>query len=295
MPSSDHPTTPMPTGLPEPPSGVGAADLATDSTDPGELRTLLERARERLAFYESFDRIIGENIRRSGELMVETVSLREQAQALAEQSAKDRAAFEATRQADRDHYRAIVQTALDEAASIQPVIDAMVGKLQDVLTRIDNPVAEPVTNAISSISAPSESPAEVEEPTLTEPDASEPVASAPEPSPEIPEPIQTEPEPESVSAEIPAIEEPKASAPRTIQILAHQVPNAKTAIALQKMLRGIDIVTSVDAREFANGELRLAVTATGPLPEDTLTAWLTDNAGELTSSTETVVEVTFND
>lgn len=58
--------------------GVGSSDLATESSDPDELRALLKRARERLSFYEGFDRVIAENIRRSGELMLETLTMREQ-------------------------------------------------------------------------------------------------------------------------------------------------------------------------------------------------------------------------
>lgn len=262
MPAPDHPSTPPPTGLPEPPSGVGSADLATDSTDPQELHALLERARERLAFYESFDRIIGENIRRSGELMVETAALREQARALAEQSTRDRAAFEAIRKADRDRYRALVQSALDEAASARPIIDGMVGKLRDVLARLD----EPDTTAPDMPAAP-------DEPILTEPDAPEP-ATATEPA--------AEPAPE-----------PAPATPRTIQVLAHQVPNAKTAIALQKMLRDLEVVTDVDAREFANGELRLAVVATDVLPQDALDAWVAEHGGKAFHASPAVLEITL--
>ena len=60
--SAPDPTTPdhTPTALPSPVAGAGSADLMTDSNDPEELRSLLERARERLSFYESFDKIIAE-------------------------------------------------------------------------------------------------------------------------------------------------------------------------------------------------------------------------------------------
>jgi len=293
MPSPDPSTIPTSTGLPEPSSGVGTADLTTDSTDPDELRALLERARERLAFYESFDRIIGENIRRSGELMVETVQLREQARALADQSAKDRAAFDAVRRAERDRYRALVQTALDEAASVQPIIGAMVGKLQDALRQIDQE-PEPSTIPEPLSSAVQETPEHDEEPILTEPDAPELADTDQETALAEPTVLVKEEEkagPASSEDAIPEESEPTTS--RTIQVLALGVPNAKTAIALQKMLRGLGAVTSVNAREFANGELRLAVSTTGPLPEEALTAWLADNAGELTSATETVTEVTF--
>lgn len=293
MSSPDHQTNPTPTGLPEPPSGVVSADLATDSIDPGELRALLERAREKLAFYESFDRIVGENLRRSGDLMVENVALREQAHALTAQFARERAEVEAARQADRDHYRTLVQNALDEAASLQPAISAMMGKLQDALRHIGDappaptPLASPPEVAVDREDEP--------EPEADESILTEPVASALAPAEAIP----TEPDVPGDDAtpghDAPPADAPADAGPRTIQVLAHRVPNAKTAIALQKMLRGLGVVSNVDAREFANGELRLAVTASGPLPEDTLANWLGQHAGTVTNTTECVTEVTFGD
>jgi hypothetical protein len=80
-----------------------------------------------------------------------------------------------------------------------------------------------------------------------------------------------------------------------MDVLAHGVPSARIAISLQKMLRGLDVVSSVEAREFADGELRLAVTATDTLPVDALSIWLTDNHGELTSTGDTVTEISFHE
>jgi hypothetical protein len=57
--------------------GARSEDLETTSTDLSELHTLLARARERLSFYEGFDRIIAENVRRSGELMLESLRVRD--------------------------------------------------------------------------------------------------------------------------------------------------------------------------------------------------------------------------
>lgn len=272
MTSPDRSPTSTPTGLPEPPSGVGAVDLATASNDPAELRDLLDRARERLAFYESFDRIIGENIRRSGELMVETVALREEAQALAAQSARDHAGFEATREADRQRYREIVRAALDEAAGVQPVIDGLIRHLEAALAQLDAMSTDTPEPAAAAV--PVEDSAG---------DEAAPATPAIEPTPET---APTTPE----SAQGPPAE---PAGPRTIQVLAHRVPNAKTAVALQAMLRDLDGIESVEAREFANGELRLAISATVPLPADILAAWLSANDGELTGTTDSVTEVTF--
>ena len=317
MPSPDQPTTPPATGLPTPPSGVGTADLKTNSTDPQELRDLLDRARERLAFYESFDRIIGENIRRSGELMVETVTLREQAQEIANQSARERAEFEATREADRAAYRSLIQQALDEAASVRPVIEAMMTRLQDVLDNLDGAQGEEqetpaAVDAVDPISVSTT--ADLVEPWSTSAAKTAPVEPSPtlaivgSPEPEAHEEPQTEepavkstdptsvedaPPPETV--EEAATESTEPAGPRDMDVLAHGVPSARIAISLQKMLRGLDVVSSVEAREFADGELRLAVTATDTLPVDALSIWLTDNHGELTSTGDTVTEISFHE
>jgi hypothetical protein len=308
MPSSEQPIMPSTTGIPTPPGGAGAADLATDSTDPQILRELLDRARERLAFYESFDRIIGENIRRSGELMVETVALREQAQALATQSAMERAAFAATRQAERDRYRALVGQALHEVSAIRPLIDAMVTRFERVIEELGEDTdtetdasAAPIPPIISAASAIPESSPETSE---TDEVASAPVddepARAPGIAPSAEEParetteitaIEDAPTPEAAPKVSP--EAPSAEGARGIDLLAHGVPNARIAISLQKMLRELDVVSSVGAREFANGELRLAILATDALPEAALANWLGDNNGELTSNSSSVTELTF--
>ncbi len=58
-------------------AGARSEDLETTTTDLSELQALLARARERLSFYEGFDRIIAENVRRSGELMLESLRVRD--------------------------------------------------------------------------------------------------------------------------------------------------------------------------------------------------------------------------
>src|SRR5699024_1104510 len=64
------------------------------------------------------------------------------AQALADQSAKDHAAFAETRRSDHARYRAIVQNALDEAASTQSAIETMIDTLRDALGQIDQMTEE---------------------------------------------------------------------------------------------------------------------------------------------------------
>jgi hypothetical protein len=56
-------------------------------------------------------------------------------------------------------------------------------------------------------------------------------------------------------------------------VLVHGVPRAAAALSLQRHLAGLDHVEGVEAREFAEGILRLQVTARTPLALDDLRAW----------------------
>lgn len=268
-------------GIPTPTMGAGSAELATTSDDPAVLRELLDRARERLAFYESFDRIIGENIRRSGELMVETVALREQAQAQAATLAAERAAFEASRQADREKHRQLVQGVLSEVAALQPVIEGLVERLQAALAAFGE--EEPATSArAEDITVVGEASA----------DAGKEVGAA-----EAPDAATTEPgEAPVVPQQEPNLEEDAATAamhdgPRTVEVLAHGIPTAAIAISLQRTLRELEQVASVEAREFADGVLRLQVVASGEIGEADLAEWLARHDGRIASTAGDVVEI----
>lgn len=283
MPSSDQPTPSTPPAIPTPPSGAGASDLATDSTDPGELRELLERARERLSFYESFDRIIGENIRRSGELMVETVALREQAQTQAAEFARERAAFDATRQQDRDTYRTLVQSALTEVATTKISIESVMARLEGVLASLTDEALPGATSTTEAL-PDSEQPVAATSP-LVEPPATDPAPLPTAPTPDIPdEVIEREP---IVEEEAPA----EPTGPRSIEMLVQNVPHAGMALSLQKHLRGLESVTSVGTREFAAGVLRLHIEATGEITGADLSSWLEEHSGNIRSTSPSVMEI----
>jgi hypothetical protein len=286
--SSDQ-TTSAAAGIPAPTGGVGAAELATESSDPAVLRDLLDRARERLAFYESFDRIIGENIRRSGELMVETVALREQARAQAAEFASERGEFDAARQVDREKYRHLVQTALNDVAATRPVIDQLVERLQAALVAFgEEPpptapaAAETLTPAVGPDAAPpAPAPASVD---------AEPEVEAAPPAPEVEaqaiaaEPV-TEPVPEV------ALAGDAAAGNRTVEVLAHGVGTAAIAISLQRTLRELAYVTNVEAREFADGVLRLQVEAGSELRQPDLAEWLSRHDGHIANTSGNLLEI----
>lgn len=315
MSAPEKPDTPTPDhSVPGPIPAPVSADLATDSNDPQELRRLLDRAVERLSFYESFDRTIGETLRRTGEMMEETVALREQAkQAATEAEAARSAAEEAIRQ-ERTRYRTLVEGALAEVRTARPVIDAMIARLEGALTDLsgDNG-AENDLDTAENAPIPMKAPESADEPEFSDehpaPDttaegldieASEPepepgeseeaIAAPEEDEPEHPgeEPTETDPEKENEAA-APEGE----TSPGMIDVIAHGVPSAATAIGLQQMLRELDTVSRVDAREFADGELRLQVECTAPFPEQPLADWLSQNSGSLVSRNGTSIELSF--
>lgn len=294
MSAPDHASTSD--AMPTPTVGSGSADLVTDSNDPQELHALLERARERLSFYESFDRIIGENLRRTGEMMAETVAFREQAA----QAARERAEADAALQADRERYRALIEDALSEVRTAQPVIDSMVHRLQSALDELAGdsettpPPALPAETETLARSSPEPA---TDQDTSSAPDIESAEEEAPAENSEPMLSANTDADEQSdvsgAAEDIPA--QPTAlSGPTSMDVIAHGVPSAATAIGLQQMLRKLDPVTKVEAREFADGELRLHVECSGPVPDEPVAAWLSRNSGSLVGRNTKAIEVRFS-
>lgn len=273
------------TPIPSPTIGAGSADLRTDSDDPAELRRLLELAQERLAFYESFDRIIGENVRRSGELMLERISLREQAKAQAveaAEAARVRDEREALLAQTKQAYRKLLRELLREAATLRSGLDGMQARLQ----------------AAERILAPSVEDAKAPASPALEPDHDQQAAEDEGLGQDQEFPATTEREAASLraeSADTAAMEagrvtlpepgpgpshQPEAEAdsgswdtPRVVELIAHGVPRAADALSLQRYLGGLDHVVGVEAREFAEGVLRLQITVQSPISPDDIHGW----------------------
>ncbi len=60
---------------------------------------------------------------------------------------------------------------------------------------------------------------------------------------------------------------------RVVMVLVHGVPRAAAALSLQRHLAGLAHVDGVEAREYAEGILRLQVTARRPLDLQDLRTW----------------------
>ena len=287
--------------IPLPEGGLGSHELEIESDDPVVLRQALQRARERLAFYESFDRIIGENIRRSGELMLETIALREEAQAAEVARIAREAEIERERRAEHDRTKALLTDLRDEIAGFQVATGALGARVASALRSLDSvSSAEPASDP-----APVEG--SVEAPLATSaPDTGEATASPEEPAhegevaPDDPAASSAIPSATPVKAAFRPIRQPAvapslaaarpqpapedAGAPpavsaeggqRTIDLVVNGIARATTALAFQRELNALDGVTAVETREFAEGVLRLKVDVTNDdaLSDAAFAAW----------------------
>lgn len=209
--------------------GFGAADVATPSTDVGDLQAQLAQARDRLAFYEGFDRVIADNVRRSGELMLEVLAIRESMAASAEHGDRQ----------EREHLAAGLSDLERRLDAIRSDIVAVGGQVAELRRSL----------GIELVPAPVG-------------------AAMPSPPPPAPETAAT------VTGPAPAW-----IAPQVIDVIAHQIAKATVALSLQRHLGNLDAVSGVEAREFAEGILRMQVTAHRPLTAGDLTGW--DEGGQV--------------
>lgn len=239
------------TPIPSPTAGAGSSELKTASDDPLVLRALLQRARERLAFYESYDRIIGENIRRTGELMLESIDVREAAQVQTEQAERLRVQLKSESAANRRSHHELLQSVANE-------LDVLRSGLDQVRTRLTAALSELSEEAPPAPAFGSQADTPITpEPSLPETPAAETSTEAMEAG-GAPVPVEPDTSPETTLS---------------IDVIVQGIANATTALSLQRYLGNLDSVIGVEAREFADGVLRLHVTASGPIGGKTLAGW----------------------
>lgn len=260
--------------LPARPAGSLTNDLSSDTDDVMTLRQRLDRARERLSFYESFDRIIQENIRRSSELMIEATELHERAERAISAQAEAQAALDRQRARDRAHYAALLGDLRAELDRTRAALDGLTAQVTGALAGLSaGGATEQGSQAQGSATAATVDTTAGEESTSCAPDA--PVSPEPQRRSEQPASTSARAGASTPAAAAPA---PAAPPPRPIDVLLHGVPTARIAISFQNHLRGLEQVREVEAREFVEGLLRLQVTATGELNANDLAGW-TDGAG----------------
>lgn len=264
---------------------VQEIDQAGRSGDAETLQGLLGRARDRLSFYEGFDRVIADNVRRSGELMLESLTLRDQIASEHDQVGKrERSALLEQVSALQEQFAGIstqVEQASQALAALRQSLDRDGAGEARVVTRAvpsgdeaeATDTAEEPAAAVSSGDDTAEATAPAE-PEADGPDVEESASG-----------VGAEVEGEHAAAEDDASDEAASEEdasdppttgwdePRVIDVIAHDVAKAATALSLQNHLRGLEQVNKVDAREFASGVLRLQVTATTALSEADLQGW----------------------
>ncbi|MDQ3540165.1 MAG: hypothetical protein M3440_05710 [Chloroflexota bacterium] len=299
----DHDSSTMPAAMPTIPTptiGAGSAALRTASDDPAELRRLLQRAQERLAFYESFDRIVGENVRRSGELMLERIGLREQAEAQAAEAARDRTEREAQAIESHRRYRGLLQDLMREARTLRTGLDEMQTRLQAAEAALGPEAPDSLETGGEPVAArpTPEGDRDPVAPHAVEA-ASEAVSNA-SPIPERTASIgameaggaaiaSTAPTPEQLPEPEPAVEIWEAQ--QVVELIAHGVPRAADALSLQRYLGGLDHVAGVEAREFAEGVLRLQITAQAQISADDIHGWPDHPGARVLQHQPTVIEI----
>lgn len=79
--------------------------------------------------------------------------------------------------------------------------------------------------------------------------------------------------------------------PAATTLLVHGVPRATTALSLKRYLEGLDLVHSVEPREYAEGVLRLQVSSERPVRLDDLQGWPEASSLEPVAVRDDFVEV----
>jgi hypothetical protein len=133
---------------------AGRTPTQPTTEEPDEV----SRLRERLAFYESFDQLIQENIGRAGELMRQAMDLRETASL---EVAAARTEAERDRTADRVRYRSLFGEMLDEVTALQGQAERLARRLTDALDDVEAalPPGAPAVGAAAVAAEAAEAPA----------------------------------------------------------------------------------------------------------------------------------------
>jgi len=233
---------------------------------------------ERLRSFEAFDRLIAENISRSGAMVREAIELRERARL---EIAAERAALADLIAAERDRARA---EGLARQADMQATISAALADIEVLRAEMDVVAARP--RSITSPEPASESPAPIPAGTVAidNPDAlsSAPSSALPVDSarPELePEP-EAYVEPDDVEADVAAPVDHVPDPPTEpaipagdLTLVVQGIRRAAAASSLQRHLAAQPGVVAVEPREFAEGIFRLHLVLDAPIAPAALHAW----------------------
>jgi hypothetical protein len=296
-------------GMTDQPGSESPRDYASDNQSVDEI----ERLKERVAFYESFDQLIHENIARSGDLLRQAMDLRETA-------GRELAAAKAEQErSDLNHYRTTLTSILNDISTLQGQVERLGRRVTEAIEeteaglpsgeRTAPPMRLPGSENISAsfLDTPPEYVA------FTTPEERAAVASSE--SQEQAAETQTVEKPSEtvaaqevhldaereelhptfesmgegeISGELAAASE-EVQAPVSVDeptfppepevttqsliLLVHGVPRAATALSLQRYLAQLGQVETVEPREYAEGVLRLHVAIREPVSIEDLRGW----------------------
>ncbi len=238
------------------PESPGPDDIGVESPEVMELRAHLERIQDRLSFYEGFDRVITENVRRSGELMEEMLAMRESMTASAQRES----------QRERERIAAHLGVVDSDFDAIRVQIDGVAGQLTDLRRSLEVESHRPPAADHDSPSVPPERASVAPSAAVHNPDSSL-VNLQPAPVPP-PAPVRTPATPTA-----PGTPGAEWDSPQVIDVIAHHVTRATIALSLQRYLGDLNAVAGVEAREFAEGVLRMQVTANQPFTRHDFSGW----------------------
>ena len=234
----------------------------------------LDRARERLSFYEQFDEIIKQNIASSSALLKE-------ASARVDSDFAD----------ERRHFRALLANILDDVTALQAQSEHLARRVNDALDELENKLPAgseaPATTIAPVIAteAPPEAAAVIDGATRKKREDSEPPAEG------SLEALPTEPAPSpSILPKVAPVAELPPSDPVTMILLVHGVPKAGAALKLKSYIETLDFVTAVEPREFAAGLLRLQISGARPLTVDDLAGWEMASQIQLKTASDELLE-----
>jgi hypothetical protein len=109
-------------------------DPATSAEPSADRVDDLEQLRERLAFYESFDQLINDNITRAGDLLREAAARKSEGELALRQTTAE---FEQRQLAERGNYRRIFSSLLDEITAVQQNVERLARQVSDALDDLE--------------------------------------------------------------------------------------------------------------------------------------------------------------
>lgn len=241
-----------------------------------EAETDLDRARERLSFYEQFDSIIQQNIASSSALLKE---------------ASER--FDSDVAEERRKYRTLLSDILDDLTVLQSQSERLARRVSDALDDLENKLPAPGETAAVPLAATqpllaAEAPPETAAVIGTVPPSRKKPKSAPQPDSPVAAPSLDRSPP---VPPLPIVELPPVSLATSTTLLVHGVPRASAALGLKSYIEKLDFVHTVEPREFAAGMLRLQVDGARPLTIGDLAGWNMADRIELKNASNDLLEV----